>query len=198
MTTWPHGDRQLPKVVSGDMAVGVGYLNTCMAGYEHQVAGHMISEGLVLEGLAVERTIHDRYAAAKRNPYNEIECSDHYARAMMSYGVFLAACCFEHHGPKGRRGFAPRLAPDNFRCPFTTAEGWGTYAQQSEISHLKSEITLRWGQLRLSTLALAAPAGPRPTRVSATVSGQPVAPSSRWSVPGSVATLGAVLVLASE
>lgn len=30
------------------------------------------------------------------------------------------------------------------------------------------------------------------------VSGQPVAPSSRWSVPGSVATLGAVLVLASE
>lgn len=30
------------------------------------------------------------------------------------------------------------------------------------------------------------------------VAGQPVAASSRWTVPGSVATLGAVLVLASE
>ena len=30
------------------------------------------------------------------------------------------------------------------------------------------------------------------------VSGQAVTPSSRWAVPGSVATLGAVLVLASE
>ena len=71
----------------------------------------------------------------------------------MSYGVFLAACGFEHHGPKGHLGFAPRLTPENFRCPFTTAEGWGTYAQQSQISDFKSEITLRWGELRLSTLS---------------------------------------------
>jgi len=59
-----------------------------MTGFEYQVAAHMIWEGLVLEGLAITRTIHDRYHAAKRNPYNEVECSDHYSRAMMSYGVF--------------------------------------------------------------------------------------------------------------
>jgi hypothetical protein len=94
MTTWPHGDRQLPKVVAGDMAVGVGYLNTCMAGYEHQVAGHMISEGLVLEGLAVERAIHDRYHASRRNPWNEVECGDHYSRGMASYGLLIAASGF--------------------------------------------------------------------------------------------------------
>jgi non-lysosomal glucosylceramidase len=38
----------------------------------------------------VARAIHDRYAPARRNPYNEIECSDHYARAASGYSVFLS------------------------------------------------------------------------------------------------------------
>ena len=41
--------------------------------------------------MAITRMIHDRYHPARRNPWNEVECSDHYARAMASYGVFLAA-----------------------------------------------------------------------------------------------------------
>jgi len=48
----------------------------------------MIWEGMVMEGLAVERAVHDRYHAAKRNPWNEVECGDHYARSMAS----LRAC----------------------------------------------------------------------------------------------------------
>ena len=51
---------------------------------------------------------------------------------MASYGVFLAACGFEYHGPKGHLGFAPRLGPDDFRAAFTSAEGWGTIAQKRE------------------------------------------------------------------
>ena len=65
-----------------------------MSGFEHQAASHMIAEGLLLEGLAVTRAIHDRYHAARRNPYNEIECSDHYSRAMASYGSFVTLCGF--------------------------------------------------------------------------------------------------------
>ena len=60
-----------------------------MTGFEYQAAAHMLWEGLALEGLAVTRAIHDRYAPARRNPYNEIECSDHYGRAMAAYGVFV-------------------------------------------------------------------------------------------------------------
>ena len=32
----------------------------------------------LLEGLAITRAIHDRYHPSRRNPFNEIECSDHY------------------------------------------------------------------------------------------------------------------------
>ena len=103
-----------------------------MNGFEYQVAGHMIWEGMVQEGLAVTRAVHDRYHASRRNPWNEVECGDHYARSMASYGVFLAACGYEYHGPKGRLGFAPRLTPDKFKAAFTTAEGWGTFTQQRD------------------------------------------------------------------
>lgn len=131
-----------------------GYFNECMNGFEHQVAGHMIWEGMTLEGLAVERAVHDRYHASRRNPWNEIECGDHYARSMASYGVYLAACGFECNGPKAHIGFAPKLSPENFKCAFTGAEGWGTFSQKNEGGKYEAEIAVRWGKLRLKTIAL--------------------------------------------
>ncbi|MDX9975608.1 MAG: GH116 family glycosyl-hydrolase [FCB group bacterium] len=170
MCTWPKGGHR----EAWDREGVSGYFNECMSGFEHQVAGHMIWEGLVQEGLAVERAIHDRYHPRLRNPYNEIECSDHYSRAMASYGAFLAACGYEYHGPKGHIGFAPRLSPENFRAPFTAAEGWGTYAQTREGGTQRSTLTMRHGQLRLRTLALEFPGDTPPTRTTVTLAGQPV------------------------
>ena len=130
MCTWPKGGRagHGGKVYAGF----AGYFNECMDGFEYQAAGHMIWEGLLTEGLAVCRSLHERYQATRRNPWNEVECGDHYARSMASYGVYLAACGFEYHGPKGHLGFAPRLGPDDFRGAFTSAEGWGTIAQKRD------------------------------------------------------------------
>jgi len=133
------------------------YFNECWTGTEHQVAGHMIGEGLVQEGLAIERAIHDRHHPSKRNPWNEIECGDHYSRAMASYGVYVAASGYEHHGPKGHLGFAPRLTPEDFRAAFTAAEGWGTFSQQLKGKALAATVELKWGKLRLKTFSLAFP-----------------------------------------
>ena len=94
MCSWPKGEA-CPGREGFDF-----YFNECMTGFEYQVAGHMLWEGMVMEGLAIARAIHDRYHPARRNPWNEVECGDHYARAMASYGVFLAACGYEYHGPK--------------------------------------------------------------------------------------------------
>src|SRR5262249_13798447 len=118
------------------------------------VAGHMIWEGMVREGLAVERAIHDRYHASRRNPWNEVEYGDHYARSMASYGVFIAVCGFEYHGPKGHIGFGPRLTPENFKAAFTAAEGWGTYTQTIKSGKHTSLIELQWGTLRVRRLSL--------------------------------------------
>ncbi len=147
MCTWPTGEAARTRE-GFDF-----YFNECMNGFEYQAAGHMLWEGMLTEGLAVCRAIHDRYHPSRRNPWNEVECGDHYARSMASYGVFLAACGFEYHGPKAHLGFAPRLQPENFRAPFTAAEGWGTLEQKREGQVQTQRIELKHGTLRLRTLA---------------------------------------------
>lgn len=150
MCTWPKGGKK-----SGwEKHWQFGYFNECMTGFEYQVAGHMIWENKLLEGLAITRAIHDRYHASKRNPYNEVECSDHYARAMASYGVYLAACGFEYHGPKGYLSFAPKLTPEDFQAGFITAEGWGSFSQKQTGGSQKNSIELVHGKLVLSTINL--------------------------------------------
>ena len=154
MCTFPRTDWDYARASGKGPEWAAGYFNECMNGFEYQVAGHMIREGMVTEGLAIVRALHERYHASKRNPWNEIECGDHYARSMASYGVFLAACGFEYHGPKRHIGFAPRISPENFRCAFTSAEGWGSYAQTLAEEKLRAEIEVKWGKLRVETIAL--------------------------------------------
>ena len=168
MCTWPRGE-------AARLQQGFDYyFNECMNGFEYQAAGHMIWEGMVQEGLAVTRAIHDRYHPLRRNPWNEIECGDHYARSMASYGVFLAACGYEYHGPKRHLAFAPRLSPEDFRAAFTTAEGWGTFSQKDEGGRRKAALAVRWGKLALKTLGLVPAAGAKPTVVTATLGGKPI------------------------
>ena len=175
MCSWPKGGLNPAWHKSWQF----GYFNECMSGFEWQAAAHMISEGLLTEGLAVSRAIHDRYHAAKRNPYNEIECSDHYARAMASYGAFVAACGYEHHGPKGYLAFAPRWGGDDFKAAFTSAEGWGSYAQRRDGAKITAEVTVKWGRLRLKTLGVVVPEGVDASKVNVTLDGAEAASSVR-------------------
>lgn len=169
------------------------YFNECMSGFEHQAASHMIAEGLSQEGLAVIRAIDDRYHAASRNPYNEIECSDHYSRAMASYGSFITICGFEYHGPKGHIGFTPRITPDNFRAAFTAAEGWGTFSQTISHGLLEAQITVRHGRLALSTIKLSPPKSAR--SALAALGGSHLATSLENSSSGALVTLAEPLTV---
>jgi uncharacterized protein (DUF608 family) len=187
MCTWPKGGAE--QAPGNGNATFVGYFNECMNGFEYQVASHMVWEALRPDGtldgelreagLAIARAVHDRYAASRRNPFNEIECSDHYARSMASYAVFLAACGFQYHGPKGHLSFAPRLNPDDFRAPFTAAEGWGTLLQRRERGGQMNAIALRHGRLRLRTMAVDLAAGAAPGRVEVTLRGAAIPSRSR-------------------
>ena len=150
------------------------YRDEVWTGIEYQVAGHMIWEGMLTEGLAICRAVHDRYHPAKRNPYNEVECGDHYARALASWGVFTALAGYEYHGPKGYLAFAPRITPEHFRSAFTAAEGWGTFKQKRERHIQKERIGVRWGKLRLKTLAFTLPDACSSAKAEVKAAGKPI------------------------
>jgi hypothetical protein len=132
----------------------LGYFHECMSGFEHQVAAHMMAEGMTDEALVLTRMIHDRYHAAKRNPFNEIECSDHYARAMASYGTFISACGFDYDGPNGFISFAPKMNPDKCKVPFTSASGWGSYEQLQNEHNFTAKLHVAYGSLLLHKIAV--------------------------------------------
>jgi uncharacterized protein (DUF608 family) len=143
--TRPYGD---------NITWQLGYFHECMSGFEHQVASHMMAEGMTDEAMVITRMIHDRYHAAKRNPFNEIECSDHYARAMASYGTFITACGFEYHGPNGHMAFNPKLNPEKFKAPFTSAAAWGCYEQERGSQKLQASLLVQYGELSLNSFSL--------------------------------------------
>jgi non-lysosomal glucosylceramidase len=155
------------------------YCDLIFAGIEHHVAGHMIWEGMLMEGLALERAVHDRYHPLKRNPWNEVECGDHYARSMASYGAFIAMSGFEYHGPKGTMAFAPRLVPENFRSAFTAAEGWGAFAQAAHGDALKASLEVKWGKVELKTLTLTPLKPGTKGTAMATLNGQSIPSTAR-------------------
>lgn len=168
MNTNPKNE---PRPYGDNVSWQLGYFHECMSGFEYQVAAHMIAEGLTDKGLVLVRSIHDRYNGAKRNPYNEIECSDHYARAMASYGAFITACGFEYHGPKGYMKFAPKWDQANFKAPFTAAEGWGTYTQQQTGEKMSCSIQPKYGKLQLKTFGVEAPKGKNYKSVNVNLNG---------------------------
>ncbi len=146
--TWPKG---------AFMAEGVRYRSEVWTGIEYQVAGHMVWEGMLTEAMTICRAIHDRYHPSKHNPFNEVECGDHYARALASWGVYTALAGYEYDGPAGHIGFAPRITPGNFRAAFTAAEGWGSFTQRRTRDSQADSIELRWGRLKLKTLSFSVP-----------------------------------------
>jgi len=164
--TWPKSEF---------LAEGVRYKSEVWTGIEYQVAGHMAWEGMVDEALAICDGIQRRYNPAKHNPFNEVECGDHYARAMASWGVYTALAGYEYHGPKGHIGFAPRITPEKFSTAFTAAEGWGTFAQIRDSKSQREQITVRWGKLNVRTLAFAVPYEFRSVKAAVTLNNKAIA-----------------------
>ena len=79
---WPD-DAKIP-------ALPFVYSNEVWTGIEYQVASHMISAGLVDEGLQIVRACRARFDGKDRNPYNEYECGHWYARALASFSLLDA------------------------------------------------------------------------------------------------------------
>ena len=143
--TWPRGKRPaLPLVYSDEVWTGI----------EYQVAAHLIYEGMVKEGLAIVEAVRRRYDGVRRNPWNEVECGHHYARAMSSWSLLTALSGFAFSAPDKEMRFRPRLRGPEFRALYSAGVAWGEYRQRATGEKLEAEISVEGGRLELARLRL--------------------------------------------
>jgi uncharacterized protein (DUF608 family) len=118
LCTWPRGGKPtLPFVYSDEVWTGI----------EYQVASHCISEGLVEEGLKIVEAARSRYDGHVRNPFNEYECGNYYARAMASYALLQALSGFRYSAVEKTLYLDPKLPLSGpFTFFFSTASAFGT------------------------------------------------------------------------
>ncbi len=162
LCTWPRGGRPpLPFPYSDEVWTGI----------EYHVASHLIYEGMVREGLSIIKAVRDRYDGRRRNPWNEVECGHHYARAMSSWGILLALSGFSFSSPEGRLGFAPAINQEDFRTFWSLGSTWGAYEQRlGQDNILSCELKLEQGSFSLRELNIELPATASPVLKSASCS----------------------------
>lgn len=159
--TWPNGGRPEKPIL---------YSDEIWTGIEYHVAATMIYEGMIEPAFHIIRGARDRYTGTRRNPWSEIECGGHYARAMSSYSLLHAAAGLEYDAGSQSLRIQPRINPGDFRCFFTASHGWGNLALRREVRSNTATIDIKQGRLSLRRLVL--PGGPRPPR-EMTISGGP-------------------------
>jgi len=175
--TWPNGGRPAEPIL---------YRDEVWTGIEYQVASHLIYEGMVNEAWQIVKAARNRYDGVarppfKRNPWNEIECGEHYARAMSSWSLLLAVQGYYYDGPKGVIGFDPRWKPDSFRSFFTTADGWGILDQTRRKTSQIDTLELKYGTATLREIRLRMKRAVSGLRVEVRLGQAPVAAATEVS-----------------
>jgi hypothetical protein len=124
LCTWPNGGRpNLPFPYSDEVWTGI----------EYQVATHLAFEGFTEEALVIVQALRARHDGIRRNPWNEVECGHHYARAMASYGLWVAFSGYRYDVPDGWISFDPQGDTVDFSCFFSTGTGWGIYHRTADV-----------------------------------------------------------------
>ena len=141
------------------MADPVLYRDEVWTGIEYQVASALLHQGLIREGLSILRGVDDRYDGRRHNPWNEVECGDHYARALASWGCLVSLSDLVYDGPAGSLGFAPRWQANDFKVFFTGAEGWGTLRQTRGENLQTNGIEVKHGTVKLREMVFEVPKG---------------------------------------
>lgn len=148
LCSWPRGGRPRVPFV---------YCDEVWTGIEYQVATHLVYEGYADEGLRLVRAVRDRHDGVRRNPWNEAECGNHYARSMASWGVLLALTGARWDGPRHHLRLAPhdRLLGADGRGRFlvTTGQAWG----RVEMDPRGATLTVLGGALDLQQLTVEHP-----------------------------------------
>ena len=141
MATYPLGERP---------AEPFPYYNEVMTGFEHQLAAHLMYEGMVEEGVELVGHIRHRYDGKKRSPFDEAECGHHYARAMAAWAEVLALSGFRYD----RTTETLTLTEQSSSMLFAHGEGWGVWCTEEREGKLTAVVDLREGVLPLKRIVI--------------------------------------------
>lgn len=122
------------------------YFTEVMTGFEHTAAAEMLYDNQLENGLKTISDVRARYNGKKRNPFNEAEYGNHYARAMMAWGGVLATSGFHYSGVEKSMRFTS--VPGTYF--WSNGYSWGT----CEVKEKEAVLTVLYGQLKLKTFAL--------------------------------------------
>lgn len=123
------------------------YYNEVMTGFEYVAAIEMLYEGQTDNGLLCIKNIRDRFDGLKRNPFDEIECGHHYARAMASWAGVLAMSGFHYSGVDKSMSFTSK--PGTYF--WSDGYAWGT----CKVEGKKSVLKVLFGKVELSRFSMA-------------------------------------------
>jgi uncharacterized protein (DUF608 family) len=137
------------------------YSSEAWTGIEYLVATQFLYAGMLAEGLQTIEDVRLRYDGERRNPWNEPECGDHYARAMSSWSTVVALSGFHYLGAEQMISLQPRSEGQAFRSFWASGTAWGTFSAGPAG---RTGISVTEGVLPLRTIRL-----PRASASHATV-----------------------------
>jgi len=137
--TWPRAGRP---------SVPIRYADEVWTGVEYQVAAHCLAEGMTQTGLRLLTALRARYDGSRRNPYNEIECGDHYARAMAGFSVLGAYTGASYDALSAHL----RLGRGAERYPLLAGTAWG----EATVGESTASLRVAAGRLPLERLSVPA------------------------------------------
>lgn len=143
------------------------------SGSEYQLAAHMFYEGLYADALEIVESIRRRHDGERRNPWNELECGHHYARALAAWSCVLALSGFDYEASKEIVTLAPRMQGNLVRGFWSVPTGWGSFEKNASASSLELRISPTRGHLACRQMRLPSPST-APRSVSVHLKSAPV------------------------
>ena len=131
--TFPAGSGHDDTTAVSRAGLRHGFFDEVWSGVEYQVAASLVFEGCNNEAERIVDGVRRRYDGERRNPWNEIECGDHYARSLAAWSLIPAYAGFIYSAPDQTIGFSPRTGGEQFRTFWSCGTAWGVF-QRSFMS----------------------------------------------------------------
>jgi len=130
------------------------YFGEIWTGMDYQFAATLAFEGMMTESLRVIDSARQRHDGERRNPWNEQECGHHYARALASWGCFLAWSGFRYTASQRELTLMPRTRRQAFRCFWSVPSGWGSFTHTLKPQGQSVQVEVAEGSIAVLSLAV--------------------------------------------